>query len=333
MKVRTRRASVVTVAAIAMGMLPAAVAHADVCAQGDCRALPVSTPSDVTVGPLQYMTDPDTGETVVGQEVEAALADQAVGLNVPQENGVTAPSVVSSKFDTADDAYLSGDLAAAGSAGNYSGSCNPSGNVSYQYTPKTLRLQDRGIAETFTVVPYQRNDAHFRPDTLQFTYQVALCGFGGAKTYNGWRLMREGIGVSLAADGQPNQSVKIAQDWDTAADGNSSGSVSFQVAAGPASVGASIGTGSTGKNAGDAGVQGPQTPDYACRYSCPNAVHGYWENSSPFYVPPSNRGVTSFRGSVDLGLYEMGENTQPSAHWTYGIFYKRNCTLTRGCDT
>jgi hypothetical protein len=277
----------------------------------------------------------DSGTIVIGHDFELALADQGASVTPPVTAVVGTPGRVTGTFDTATDAEEAGDVNAAANPGNYSGSCDPNGDVTYQYTPKTATAKDQGISESYTVVPYQRNHAHFRPDTLEFTWQMALCAFGGAKTYHGWRLSREGVGVSLIADASgPSQNVKIGQDWDTTvSDSTSSGSVNFQVDLGPASVGATIGTGGDGVNDGDASVQGPQSPDYACKFSCTNTVHGFWRDNSPFYVPPSNRGVSSFRGSVDLGLYEMGETSQPSIHWLASIFFHRNCSMTRGCPT
>jgi hypothetical protein len=296
-------------------VLGAAPAHADT---------PLVSTGGVTVTAL------DDGTFDFEQDLVGTLVGATTLAVTPPISSVGS---VTQTFDTKTDALSSGDIEAA--ASDTSGGCDPQGEVTYQYTPVPSTFKDKGIQMSYTVVPYQRNHAHFRPDTLEFTWQVALCGFGGSKAYNGWRLLRSGLGISLAASGQKNTTVKIGQAYDTSvSDGMSAGTINFSVTAGPGSVGVSIGTTPVGKNKGDAGVDGPQSPDAAVQYSRPNAVHGYWENYSSFYVPPRNKGSRDFQGSIVEGLYEMGETTQPSAGWTLQSFAKRHCTTaTYSCPT
>lgn len=213
--------------------------------------------------------------------------------------------------------------------GDPGGSCDPSSvseQTAYQYAPQVLKgKNDKNNKQSYGLVVYQREHAHFRPSSLEQTWQLAPCVFGGAHSYNGWRVLSAGLGITVRGYDNPKGFYRVDQAWDTSVDdGLSSGSISFTGGVPGASVGVGIGTTANGRNSGEAGTP-PTSKDPLYKINGDNAIYAYWQNVSRLFVPPPSRGSQDFQGTVLEGLYEMGESTEPSVDIYWEPLWSGHC--------
>lgn len=216
------------------------------------------------------------------------------------------------------------------------GECDPTGEgaaAARQYTPMSKQAdpEDDSVELDYTVVPYERSLAHFRPDTAEWTWQVVLCGFGGTKSINGWRLTRAGMVVAVFLPTSPATPLRVGQSWDSENnDKKADASLDFHVDAGPANIGVTIPTGTSGTLEGSFGVRGPQLEDPST-YTTPNVVHAWWQAHWNSFVQSCCRGSRDFEAQVDEGIYEMGTLSQPTADAVLQTYQEVNCSTTKPC--
>lgn len=216
------------------------------------------------------------------------------------------------------------------------GSCNPRGEGSpmlYAYKPMHVGAdpQDNSLQTDYTVIRYQRNKAHFRLDSLEWTWQVLMCGFGGSKAMNGWRLLRAGMVIATYLPTKKKTNLRVGQSWDNENnDKVADSTLGFKVDAGPVSVDVSIPTKTAGTLEGSFGVKGPQE-DNVSKTSLTNSVHSWWQDQSAPWTAWWAKGSRDFQGVVDEGVYEMGEQSQPTAKSMMQVFWEVHCTSKNPC--
>jgi len=113
-------------------------------------------------------------------------------------------------------------------------------------------------------------------------------------------------------------------------DSLSAGTLDFSVHAGPASIGASVGTAPTGRNYGSRSGAGSQGDMYVSPCIGCNTVNANWHEEHPFYVPEKTRGSTDYQGVEANNLLEMGSVTTPSITYVPAAVVAIRCTAGFG---
>ena len=271
----------------------------------------------------------------------------AVNLAIPVANGLAeqderaggVKTMANSRaYESALAAYsTTTESAAQRSADNGRCSISSDPTFTYQYEPIFRTNGHKEIEDNYFLVLYQKENVHFRPDSAEYTWQVAACQHGGAQwrgnTKAEWRLQWYSMGLQ----NEDTRPVLMEHSGGTGADEprlNWSANFGLQKLA---SVGGSVGTTATGYN------------NFSQRASAPGNLesHGepfgsagrqnrswtWWEHNSPWWVPSSNRGSTDLQSQGSTSIYEMGVRSSPSSTIRYtGPYWLAKCWGVTSAD-
>jgi len=304
--------------------------------------VPMIGDTDVSAGPVDVMNDSTNGDVLIGTSDFAMAGMPLSAITPPQLPGTDnlTTTVGLDTFDTPADALAAGDLNAVATAKTYKGGCDEASNSNtkpdYVYQPFPVDDSNKDITLHYNNVSYQINFARTRIDSsgvVEATWQVNACMYGGARTYNHYRLWLSSGGMT--AFYSPDKAYQLDYGYASGTDDSlNTDSLDFNLDFGDLKISPHIGQSKTGKNTGSAFAPPPyydQKSDGLYKLSQDNEVQGWWREYHPWYVPPSNAGSTDYQSSTLSGLFEFGKVTEDNPWWYGAVYSHKYCTYTRGC--
>ncbi len=227
---------------------------------------------------------------------------------------------------------LGGNVNSLGAANTIG--CQPRGDEVERSNSRDFRSETTGYTAFYSITPYRVRRTIYNAESREAMYEVAVCGYAGAKTRNGYRLDLNNLNISLygtsvavgpSGGEQHNkvlQNVSFEQSNTTDA---ARGEISFTAGGGALGVSGAVATSSGGRNTGSFGVPGPDGAKGPYRTSPENASDSFWQDTSAFYLPRQLKGTADFIGTVQVARYSLGMESQPAYRLYFGQSLKYHC--------